>query len=106
MEILRSLATLTEREADVVKLFFGIGGSHAHSLEEIGEKFKLTRERVRQLQQGALMHLRRIMTERQKMLTTEDVRKNQLADARAEVLSEFFKAKGMKSPNQNSRPGL
>jgi len=40
------------------------------------------------------------------MLTTEDVRKNQLADARAEVLSEFFKAKGKKVPDQNSRPGL
>ncbi|MEO6304943.1 MAG: RNA polymerase sigma factor RpoD/SigA, partial [Bacteroidia bacterium] len=48
LEITRALSTLTEREADVVKLFFGLGGKHAHSLEEIGEKFDLTRERVRQ----------------------------------------------------------
>ena len=59
MEILRSLSTLTEREAEVVKLFFGIGGSHAHSLEEIGEKFDLTRERVRQIKEKAVRGLKR-----------------------------------------------
>lgn len=59
LEILRSLSTLTEREADVVKLFFGIGGSHAHSLEEIGEKFDLTRERVRQIKEKAVRSLKR-----------------------------------------------
>ncbi len=59
MEILRSLSTLTEREAEVVKLFFGIGGTHAHSLEEIGEKFDLTRERVRQIKEKAVRGLKR-----------------------------------------------
>ena len=59
MEILRSLSTLTEREAEVVKLFFGISGSHAHSLEEIGEKFDLTRERVRQIKEKAVRSLKR-----------------------------------------------
>ena len=53
MEIFRSLATLTEREADVIKLFFGLAGKHPHSLEEIGEKFDLTRERVRQIKEKA-----------------------------------------------------
>ena len=105
-EINEMLTRLEPREAEVITLRFGLNGESPLTLEEIGAKFKLTRERVRQLQQGALMHLRRIMTERQKMLTTEDVRKNQLADARAEVLSEFFKAKGMKLPDSNSRPGL
>ena len=59
MEILRSLSTLTERESEVVKLFFGISGSHAHSLEEIGEKFDLTRERVRQIKEKAVRSLKR-----------------------------------------------
>jgi RNA polymerase primary sigma factor len=58
MEIFRALATLTEREADVVKLFFGIGGKHPHSLEEIGEKFDLTRERVRQIKEKAVRRLK------------------------------------------------
>ncbi len=58
LEITRALATLTEREADVVKLFFGLGGKHPHSLEEIGEKFDLTRERVRQIKEKAVRRLK------------------------------------------------
>jgi RNA polymerase primary sigma factor len=58
LEIYRALNTLTEREADVVKLFFGLGGKHAHSLEEIGEKFDLTRERVRQIKEKAVRRLK------------------------------------------------
>jgi RNA polymerase primary sigma factor len=57
-EIYRSLSTLTEREADVVKLFFGLEGKHPHSLEEIGEKFALTRERVRQIKEKAVRRLK------------------------------------------------
>lgn len=57
-EIDRALSTLTGREADVVKLFFGLGGSHAHTLEEIGEKFELTRERVRQIKEKAVRRLK------------------------------------------------
>jgi RNA polymerase primary sigma factor len=58
MEIYRALGTLTEREADVIKLFFGLGGKHPHSLEEIGEKFELTRERVRQIKEKAVRRLK------------------------------------------------
>jgi RNA polymerase primary sigma factor len=58
MEIFRALNTLTEREADVVKLFFGLAGKHPHSLEEIGEKFELTRERVRQIKEKAVRRLK------------------------------------------------
>ncbi|MCA0429773.1 MAG: RNA polymerase sigma factor RpoD/SigA [Bacteroidetes bacterium] len=58
LEISRSLSTLTEREADVVKLFFGLNGYHQHSLEEIGEKFELTRERVRQIKEKAVRRLK------------------------------------------------
>ncbi len=58
LEISRSLSTLTEREADVVKMFFGLNGFHQHSLEEIGEKFDLTRERVRQIKEKAVRRLK------------------------------------------------
>lgn len=57
-EIERSLSTLTERERDVVKLFFGIGQNHGLTLEEIGAKFDLTRERVRQIKEKAIRRLR------------------------------------------------
>ena len=57
-EIDRSLNTLNEREREVVKLFFGIGTSHGLTLEEIGAKFDLTRERVRQIKEKAIRRLR------------------------------------------------
>ena len=65
-EIDRSLSTLTERQREVVKLYFGIGLDHSMSLEDIGEKFDLTRERVRQIKDKALKRLRH--TSRSKML--------------------------------------
>ncbi|MCY4778839.1 RNA polymerase sigma factor RpoD/SigA [Sphingobacterium sp. UT-1RO-CII-1] len=57
-EIRRSLSTLTEREREIIILFFGLGTNHQLSLEEIGEKFSLTRERVRQIKDKALQRLR------------------------------------------------
>src|SRR5690606_20531486 len=57
-EIRRSLATLTDREREIIVLYFGLGSNHPHSLEEIGEKFSLTRERVRQIKDKALQRLR------------------------------------------------
>ena len=57
-EIERSLSTLSDREKDVVMLFFGIGKQHGLTLEEIGAKFDLTRERVRQIKEKAIRRLR------------------------------------------------
>ncbi|MBL4715771.1 MAG: RNA polymerase subunit sigma [Bacteroidetes bacterium] len=57
-EIERVLATLPPREADVVKFYYGIGLEHNMTLEEIGAKFDLTRERVRQIKEKAIRRLR------------------------------------------------
>lgn len=57
-EIERSLSTLTERQCDVIMLYFGIGVEHPMSLEDIGDKFGLTRERVRQIKDKAINKLR------------------------------------------------
>jgi RNA polymerase primary sigma factor len=65
-EIERSLGTLTERQCDVIKLYFGIGVEHPMSLEDIGDKFGLTRERVRQIKDKAINKLR--ATSRSKLL--------------------------------------
>jgi len=67
-EIDRSLSTLTDRQRDVIKDFFGIGIPHPLSLEEIGEKFGLTRERVRQIKEKGIRRLRH--TSRSKLLKT------------------------------------
>jgi RNA polymerase primary sigma factor len=58
IECERTLATLTERERDVIKLFFGIGVPHAMTLQDIGEHLGLTRERVRQIKDKAINKLR------------------------------------------------
>ena len=65
-EIERSLSTLTAREADVVRLYFGLNGEHPMTLEEIGERFDLTRERVRQIKEKAIRRLKH--TSRSKIL--------------------------------------
>ncbi len=57
-DVERALATLTEREAEVVRLYFGLGREHSLTLEEIGESFRLTRERVRQIKEKAVRRLR------------------------------------------------
>jgi RNA polymerase primary sigma factor len=57
-DIRRALATLTQREGDVVSLYYGLEGHTALTLEEIGEKFGLTRERVRQIKEKAIRRLR------------------------------------------------
>jgi len=57
-EIERSLSTLSDREAEVIKLYFGINRENSQTLEEIGERLNLTRERVRQIKEKALLRLR------------------------------------------------
>jgi RNA polymerase primary sigma factor len=57
-EIERVLSTLTFREANIIRLYFGLNGKHPHTLEEIGEVFNLTRERVRQIKEKAIKRLK------------------------------------------------
>jgi len=57
-EIEKVLSTLTEREAEVISLYFGLNRERALTLEEIGERFNLTRERVRQIKEKAIRRLR------------------------------------------------
>ncbi|MFZ1665558.1 MAG: sigma factor-like helix-turn-helix DNA-binding protein, partial [Flavobacteriales bacterium] len=57
-EVERSLDGLTGREGDVIRLYFGLGGHQPHTLEEIGRKFDLTRERVRQIKEKAIRRLK------------------------------------------------
>ena len=68
VEISRALETLTPREADVVNLYFGLGEHQPMTLEEIGETFDLTRERVRQIKEKAIRRLKH--TSRSKILMT------------------------------------
>lgn len=66
LEIERAISTLTVREADVIRLYFGLSGKHPLTLEEIAEQFDLTRERVRQIKEKAIRRLKH--TSRSKIL--------------------------------------
>jgi len=59
-EIERIVNTLTQREANIIRLYFGLSGKHMHTLEEIGEKYNLTIERVRQIKEKAIKRLKHI----------------------------------------------
>jgi len=65
-EIDRAISTLSEREASVIQLYYGLKGKHAMTLEEISEEFDLTRERVRQIKEKAIRRLKQ--TSRSKIL--------------------------------------
>lgn len=67
-DIERSLSSLTSRESDVVRLYYGLNGKHPLTLEEIGDIFDLTRERVRQIKEKAIRRLKH--TSRSRMLKT------------------------------------
>jgi RNA polymerase primary sigma factor len=67
-EVARALATLTYRESEVISFYFGLNGNSPMTLEEIGKKFNLTRERVRQIKEKATQRLRN--TSRSKTLKT------------------------------------
>lgn len=68
VEIERALSTLAPREADLIRLYFGLNGTQQMTLEEIGETFDLTRERVRQIKEKAIRRLKH--TSRSKILKT------------------------------------
>ncbi len=57
-DVINALSELSEREAQILTMRFGLGGSEKHTLKELGEKFGITRERIRQIQKGALRKLR------------------------------------------------
>lgn len=57
-EIKRSLSTLSEKERNILNMYYGLGKNHGFTLEEIGAKFDLTRERVRQIKEKAIRRLR------------------------------------------------
>lgn len=67
-EIERALNTLTHREANIIRMYFGLSGKYAYTLEEIGEEFDLTRERVRQIKEKAIKRLKH--TTRSRILKT------------------------------------
>ncbi len=85
-----AVGSLTEREAAIVRQRFGLDGEDEQTLEEIGRNFKVTRERVRQLETHALRRLRRHMDHLDRQYSWDDLEEHERARRRARVLHEFF----------------
>ncbi len=84
------LSQLDPREEEIVRLRFGLDGEAPMTLEEIGEMFSITRERVRQLQNIALNKLRRTMASQERQRSKEEVHQENIERKRREVLNEYF----------------
>lgn len=84
---------LDPREAEIVRLRFGIGGDKPKTLEEVGEMFDITRERVRQLQNMALTRMRKALIANERQRSSEEIEEEILEKKRMEVLQEFYNEK-------------
>jgi RNA polymerase primary sigma factor len=88
------LNELEPREAEIIRLRFGIDGNPPLTLEEVGEKFNVTRERVRQIQNIAIHKMRRLITDNERQRSSEEIQQERIAQGRLEVFREFFKQNG------------
>lgn len=85
------LSKLDPREADIIRLRFGLEGRDPLTLEEVGEKIGVTRERIRQLQEQALRQLRKNMATFEKQRTAEEIQEDRRIEERGKILNEILK---------------
>ncbi len=85
---------LEDREAEIIQLRFGLDGNRPLTLEEVGEKFDITRERVRQIQNIAIHKMRRLMTDNERQRSKEEILEERIEQKKMEVLQEFFTENG------------
>lgn len=83
---------LDEREAEIIRQRFGLDGERPKTLEEVGEQFGITRERVRQLQNMALMRMRKTLVNRERQRSIEEVEEERREQGRREVIQEFYES--------------
>jgi RNA polymerase primary sigma factor len=81
---------LEDREAEIIQLRFGLDGNRPLTLEEVGERFDITRERVRQIQNIAIHKMRRLMTDNERQRSKEEVQEERIEQEKMRVLQEFF----------------
>jgi RNA polymerase primary sigma factor len=89
--------SLDPREAEIIKLRFGLDGHDELTLEEVGRKFRVTRERVRQLQNLALSKMRRAMAAREAQRNSDEILQEQIQVRRMEVIKEFIEQKTVRA---------
>jgi RNA polymerase primary sigma factor len=90
------VSSLDPREAEIIKLRFGLDGSSELTLEEVGKKFKVTRERVRQLQNLALSKMRKAISANEAQRSVEEIEQEDRERKRMQVIREFIESKSPK----------
>jgi len=93
--------SLDKREAAILRMRFGLDGHEERTLEQVGKKFKVTRERVRQLQYLALRKIRRLMTRHETQRSVEEIELDERLCRRMEVLRVFFESKAGKKSRKS-----
>jgi RNA polymerase primary sigma factor len=88
--------SLEPREAEIIRLRFGLEGATELTLEEVGRKFKVTRERVRQLQNIALSKIRKAMAKNDTQRSLEEIDQDDRQRQRMEIIREFIESKSKK----------
>ncbi len=94
--------SLDRREAEIIKLRFGLGGREELTLEEVGRKFHVTRERIRQLEYLALSKMRRAMAKHDAIRTAEEIEQEDRLRQRHAVIREFVESK-VRKPGRSGR---
>ncbi len=90
------VASLDEREAEIIRLRFGLDGRDELTLEEVGHKFRVTRERIRQLEYLALSKMRRAMAKHEAIRTQDEIEEEDRSRQRMHIIREFIESKSRK----------
>ena len=95
--------SLDKREAEIIKLRFGLQGRDELTLEEVGKKFHVTRERIRQLEYLALTKMRKAMAKNEAVRSSDEIEQEKRQRDRMAVIREFVESKSKKSmkPGRN-----
>jgi RNA polymerase primary sigma factor len=97
-DLLAMVASLDQREAEILRLRFGLDGRDELTLEEVGQKFHVTRERIRQLEYLALSKIRKALAKHEAIRTTDEIEEEDRHRQRMAVIREFVESKAKKAP--------
>jgi RNA polymerase primary sigma factor len=89
-ELSAMLDQLEPREADIIRLRFGLDGGPEKTLEEVGEQFEITRERVRQLQNLAITKMRKLFKEREQQRSVEEIARDKAERERMNIIRDYM----------------
>jgi RNA polymerase primary sigma factor len=95
--------SLDAREAEIIKLRFGLEGRDELTLEEVGRRFHVTRERIRQLEYLALTKMRKAMARNESIRTAEEIEEESRQRERMAVIREFVESKARRQPVRSGR---